>query len=128
MIDLYLIKVFQQPGVAWIYATIYFCLAIQLTLFFTVISSYKKSSLKLVFQKMRNFSEWAINVPPTLGVLGTIIAMAIAIGGKSAMNSPEEFMKTFMQNFQSAVTTTVLGGIVYTINLLLSSFMEMFED
>ncbi|MEK8016439.1 MAG: hypothetical protein VSS75_006185 [Candidatus Parabeggiatoa sp.] len=77
--------------------------------------------------KTAPFSEWTINVPPTLGVLGTIIAMAIAIGSKGT-TTPEEFMALFIQNFWAAVSTTILGGIVYTINLWLTAVIDLLSS
>ena len=116
-------QAFQQNGVFWIYWIFLICLTLQI--FFTLRTWQLPKARREIFAlKTSFFSEWAINVPPTLGVLGTIIAMAIAIGSKGT-TSPEDFMELFIQNFWAAVSTTILGGIVYTVNLGLHAIIDL---
>ena len=62
-----------------------------------------------------HLSDWAINTPPILGVLGTIISFALLM--EQAKSS--DIQKVFADGFFDAAITTVIGGIFYTINLAL---------
>jgi hypothetical protein len=117
-----LIEAYNQTGVFWIYGVIHACLTLQIFLVLYV-WYFRKSDSEIFSEKISSLSEWAINVPPTFGVLGTIVAMAFAISDKSSLKSPEAFMEAFMQNFQIAVSTTVIGGIIYALNLGLNSLL-----
>jgi len=61
--------------------------------------------------------DWAINTPPILGVLGTIIAFAILVaqGG--------EIQSAFSRAFFDAALTTIAGGLIYTLNLGLKVYI-----
>ncbi len=119
-----LIEAFHQPGVFWIYWIILACLATQIFILLRLLG-VPRSDRQSYCAKVSNISEWAINVPPTFGVLGTIIAMAQAIGMKSTISSPQDFLEPFMLYFWAAVSTTILGGIVYGINLGLNAAMSL---
>jgi len=62
-----------------------------------------------------HLSDWAINSPPMLGVLGTIIAFALLVGNMEEGNIQDVFTKSF---FDAAITT-IIGGLIYVFNLLL---------
>jgi len=59
-------------------------------------------------------SEWAINVAPMFGLLGTFFSMAILLNANS-----ENIDTALIKNFFSAVMTTMLGIIFYIINFYL---------
>ena len=65
-------------------------------------------------------SEWTINSPPVLGVVGTIFAFGIVVSNMSDMSG---LTTLFKENFADAALTTILGGIVYVLNLLLNIFV-----
>ena len=62
-------------------------------------------------------SEWTINAPPVLGVVGTIFSFGIVVSNMSDMSG---LTTLFKENFADAALTTILGGIVYVLNLLLT--------
>ena len=62
-----------------------------------------------------HLSDWAINSPPMLGVLGTIISFALLVGTMKEGNIQDVFTKSF---FDAAITT-IIGGLIYVFNLLL---------
>lgn len=65
-------------------------------------------------------SEWTINAPPVLGVVGTIFSFGIVVSNMSDMSG---LTTLFKENFADAALTTILGGIVYVLNLLLNIFV-----
>jgi len=62
-----------------------------------------------------HLSDWAINSPPMLGVLGTIISFALLVGTMKDGNIQDIFTKSF---FDAAITT-IIGGLIYVFNLFL---------
>jgi len=65
-------------------------------------------------------SEWAINAPPVLGVVGTIFSFGIVVSNISDMSS---LSTVFKENFANAALTTIIGGSVYVMNLFLNIFI-----
>ena len=65
-------------------------------------------------------SEWAINAPPVLGVVGTIFSFGIVV---SNMDDISGLSTVFKENFANAALTTIIGGAVYVINLFLNIFI-----
>ncbi len=59
-------------------------------------------------------SEWAINVAPMFGLLGTFFSMAILLNGNN-----ENIDTALIKNFFDAVMTTMIGIIFYIINFYL---------
>lgn len=72
-----------------------------------------------------NISEMNTNNPPILGVVSTLFAF----GSFAATSSTSgELMELFRENVFDAVTTTIYGGLVYTINSLLHIKISQKED
>jgi len=65
-------------------------------------------------------SEWAINAPPVLGVVGTIFSFGIVV---SNLSDPSSLGTVFKENFANAALTTIIGGSVYVLNLFLNIFI-----
>ena len=63
-------------------------------------------------------SEWAINVAPMFGLLGTFFSMAILLNANS-----ENIDTALVKNFFDAVMTTMIGIIFYIINFYLKVFI-----
>jgi len=59
-------------------------------------------------------SEWAINVAPMFGLLGTFFSMAILLNANN-----ENIDTALVKNFFDAVMTTMIGIIFYIINFYL---------
>lgn len=91
------------------------CFIIYITLFLQFYLFFKSKFYNVNFSDFYK-SEWAINSPPMLGVLGTILAFSLLMGESANSDIKEIFSKHF---FEAAITT-ILGGIVYVINLSLS--------
>jgi len=62
-------------------------------------------------------SEWTINAPPVLGVVGTIFSFGMVVGNLADISS---LSTVFKDNFPNAALTTILGGSVYVINLFIN--------
>lgn len=92
-----------------IYIIIFISLLSQLMLFFL------KSSNKIAFY----ISEFNLNAPATLGILGTILSFAIV----ASMSKDGNIQALFLANFFNAVITTALGVTVYIINLFLNIYI-----
>lgn len=76
---------------------------------------YAYSQKEKISETYFHLSDWAINSPPMLGVLGTIISFALLVGTMKDGNIQEVFTKSF---FDAAITT-IIGGLIYVFNLLL---------
>ena len=63
-------------------------------------------------------SEWAINVAPMFGLLGTFFSIAILLNSNN-----ENIDTTLIKNFFDAVMTTMIGIIFYIINFYLKIFI-----
>lgn len=76
---------------------------------------YAYSQKEKISETYFHLSDWAINSPPMLGVLGTIISFALLVGTMKDGSIQEIFTKSF---FDAAITT-IIGGLIYVFNLLL---------
>lgn len=65
-------------------------------------------------------SEWAINTPPVLGVVGTIFSFGMVVSNLEDMSS---LSTVFKDNFSNAALTTIIGGTVYVLNLCMNIFI-----
>lgn len=65
-------------------------------------------------------SEWAVNSPPVLGVVGTIFSFGMVVSNMADMSS---LSTVFKENFSNAALTTIIGGSIYVLNLLLNIFI-----
>ncbi len=61
-------------------------------------------------------SDWSVNAGPMLGVLGTIVSFAFLLAYAGADGLAAVFNRTF---FDAAITT-LMGGFVYVLCLLLT--------
>ena len=69
-----------------------------------------------------NYEEFLINAPPMLGVLGTIFSLAYFMQqSKGDVGNISELLRG---GFYDASLTTLIGGTVYLINLLIISKMK----
>ena len=69
-----------------------------------------------------NYEEFLINAPPMLGVLGTIFSLAYFMQqSKGDVGNISELLRG---GFYDASLTTLIGGTVYLINLLIVSKMK----
>lgn len=113
-----------SSGQWWNYAALMVCLTTGL-MFALANATVGLDAIPLSKSAIAALSDWAINAPPILGVIGTIIAFAGFITGSgSAAISPDLFGRSFFD----AAATTVVGGLIYVINLLLyASFARQIE-
>lgn len=92
-----------------IYFLLFCCLFVQSSLFF--------GSFFFVVEKTHFFfSDWAINSAPLLGVLGTIASFAVLVSATRY----EDMKDLFSASFFDAAITTLVGGFVYIVNLLMA--------
>lgn len=100
-----------QLGVSFIFDLIYgllfLCLFIQTFLLVYALGERK------IHAKYFNLSDWAINSPPLLGVLGTIASFMVVVSNSDI----QDMQQLFKDNFSIAAITTILGGFIYIINL-----------
>lgn len=90
-------------------------------------SNHYQDLLKIKFfneKKLDNIflysSEWAVNAPPVLGVVGTIFSFGMVVSNLSDMSS---LSTVFKENFANAALTTIIGGSVYVKNLGMTIFI-----
>lgn len=104
-----------------IYISIAFTLLLQTTLL--ALSNYYDDLLIFGEKRVDNMfiyiSEWTVNVPPVLGVVGTIFSFGIVVSNSDIGN----LSIVFKENFANAALTTILGGIVYVLNLFINIFI-----
>jgi hypothetical protein len=91
--------------ISFIYILIFSCFLLQLSLLFL----NTKYNSKII--------DFNLNVPPMLGIIGTLFALSIALG------SPD-FAKVFKETFSMASMTTIIGGITYILNLAIYIFIK----
>lgn len=73
--------------------------------------------------KFDALSRWATDAPPVLGVAGTLYAFAMA----AALAEQEKLSAVFRASFDDAVMTTLIGILVFVINLALNIFKDVHE-
>jgi hypothetical protein len=105
----------SQIGTDYLFDIIYFllflCLLVQSWLFFYVVYSGRTLESKYFY-----ISDWAINSSPLLGVLGTIASFSALVSN----SQHEEISEIFSKYFFLAAITTLVGGFIYTTNLMLA--------
>ena len=89
------------------------------------LSNYYKELTQFIDEKKLDAiflysSEWAINAPPVLGVVGTIFSFGMVVSNLSDMSS---LSTVFKDNFANAALTTIIGGSIYVLNLLTNIFI-----
>ncbi len=106
-----LINAFRNASafIIFIYLTLLLTLWIQLFIAFVV-----KDRLS---NKQETLIEWNINVPPILGVVGTIYSFA---SFTLVAEQQKGLFDIFKNNFYDAATTTVIGGSFYVINFAIA--------
>ncbi len=99
----------------WNYAALMLCQGLVIWLWLVHLT-VSLPALRVSPPVIGGLADWAINAPPILGVVGTIIAFSgfISASGGSAITG-DAFGKAFFD----AAATTVVGGLIYVINLLL---------
>ena len=113
----------SQGPVLWIYLAMLAALTtrIWLTLRLWSMGADRRAAY---FARTFTFSEALANVSLLLGVLGTLIGVALAADSKTGEVAATEFMSTFSTAFGVAISTTLTGGLIYIICNMLSSFDE----
>ena len=85
---------------------------------------YKFLSRYISEKKLDNLflytSEMAVNIPPVLGVVGTMFAFGLVV---SNLETISDLSTLFKENFATATLTTIIGGSVYTLNLIVNIFI-----
>lgn len=92
----------------------------QVSLF--LISKYYSELRKIIPNKKLDSiffygSDFAINSPAILGVVGTIFALGMMVNNTSDASN---LNTQFKENFANLSQTTIIGGVVYVINLFLN--------
>jgi len=100
-----------QAIIYGIYFVQWACLNVQIALFF--MAHRKRRELDEAYGYL---SDWAINAGPMLGVIGTIVSFAFLLADAGA----DGLASLFNGYFFNAAITTIMGGIVYVVCLLLS--------
>lgn len=112
-----------QGPVIWIYVAQMLCLAtrfwVSLRLF-----GLPCSDRPAFMQRTATLADTTGNAALLLGVIGTLIGVAVAVMGRDGSVDPAALMATFSNAFSISVTTTVAGGLTYIACLLLGSLEE----
>lgn len=99
----------------WVYALQTLCL-LAITFFAVASIAGAWTQLPLSRAAIDAVCDWAINAPTVLGVVGTIVAFAGMILGQGGVpTSSAQFGAAFFD----AAATTVVGGLVYVLNMFL---------
>lgn len=78
-----------------------------------------KNSRYCFFKKYFILTEFCINFPITLGVMGTLISISDALN-----RNPTDLANVISGNFSAAILTTVMGGVVYGYSFLSQALMS----
>jgi hypothetical protein len=108
--------------IKFVYLLSFFALSIQI-LQFQIINFYKNndSVYNYFIDNRHTISEYAVNTPPTLGVLATMYAFSEF---STSTGSSLSLMEAFRDSVYDAVSTTIIGGMVFTINMALNIFIQ----
>lgn len=117
----------DQEAVRFIYAVMYvdiflmtlLCLQVLFTRLFDSTHAAKHQ-----FHQNFLLMELLINFPVTLGVIGTLISISIAVAKAEGGNLGE----VMDEHFDAAVVTTVIGGLVYGYCFLLQATLYRYLD
>ena len=112
----------DQGVVAWIYLTLIICLTTRVWISMKLLTLPVESRQPFL-DRTYTLSESTGNASVLLGVMGTVIGVAVAVSGKIG-SGPLEFIETFSNAFGIAVSTTIAGGLNYIVCLVLSSLDE----
>jgi hypothetical protein len=120
-------EIFQkQESVQFIYILLFLDLFIMTFLAIRIffVRFFLKSNELAENQFHRNFllMELLINFPVTLGVIGTLISISIAVTQAEGGNLSD----VMNNNFDAAVITTVIGGLVYGYCFLLQAVLHRY--
>jgi len=96
---------------------IYIMLIIALNFQFSILLYIRYKKTKEIDNVFFDVSDWAINTPPIIGVLGTIISFSILVAQSG------DIQESFSKSFFDAALTTIAGGLIYSINLFLKIFI-----
>lgn len=96
---------------------IYMMLIIALNFQFSILLYIRYKKTKEISKVFFDVSDWAINTPPIIGVLGTIISFSILVAQSA------DIQESFSKSFFDAALTTIAGGLIYSINLFLKIFI-----
>lgn len=120
------LEIFQkQESVQFIYVLLFLDLFIMTFLVIWILSLQLLRSNGLAkIQFHRNFllMELLINFPVTLGVIGTLFSISIAVAQSEGRNLSD----VMNNNFDAAVVTTVIGGLVYGYCFFLQAALSHF--
>nr|VFK60769.1 MAG: hypothetical protein BECKUNK1418G_GA0071005_101314 [Candidatus Kentron sp. UNK]VFK69458.1 MAG: hypothetical protein BECKUNK1418H_GA0071006_101414 [Candidatus Kentron sp. UNK] len=115
----------DQEPVRFIYILLFIDVFVMNFLVIRILAIKQLSShqfLKIEFQRDFLLMELLINFPVTLGVIGTLIAISISASKAQGSN-----LSTVMtENFDAAIVTTVIGGLVYGYCFLLQALLYRF--
>ncbi len=88
---------------------------------FLISKYYSELRNKIPHKKLESIlfygSDFAINSPAILGVIGTIFALGMMVNSSSDASN---LNTQFKENFANLSQTTIIGGVVYVINLFLN--------
>lgn len=110
----------QQASVAWIYLSLVLCLVVRIWLSVRLLALPRGRRLGF-FERTYALSDATSNISVLLGVIGTLVGVAIAVSSKTGNVQPADFMSNFTNAFGIAVSTTIAGGLTYITCLILSS-------
>lgn len=117
----------EQESVRFIYLLMFLDIFLMTLLVFQVLSTRLFVSTHMAKNQFhQNFllMELLINFPVTLGVIGTLLSISIAVAQAEGGNLSE----VMNDNFDAAVVTTVIGGLVYGYCFLLQSTLYRYID
>ena len=100
------------------YFVAFFALSFQLMQYFVLKNYPKNSSLYIYISKNRDtISDLTVNIPITGGVLATMFSFSEY---SSLANNSIELMSIFKESVYDGVSTTLVGGMVYMVNMYLN--------
>ena len=100
------------------YFVAFFALSFQLMQYFVLKNYPRNSSLYIYISQNRDtISDFTVNIPITGGVLATMFSFSEY---SSLANNSMELMSVFKESVYDGVSTTLVGGMVYMVNMYLN--------
>jgi hypothetical protein len=117
----------EQGDVWWIYLTMLCCLATRAWLSLRLLQ-LPRESRRGFLDRTFSLADATGNISLLFGVLGTLVGVTMAVTGKTGSVEAAELLKTFSAAYAVAVSTTIAGGLTYTLCYLLSSLDEYLAE
>lgn len=108
-----------------IFVLMYLFLFTQSLVFINRRTSGELSGLdQFIQRKTEKLTDWSINAPPLIGLIGTLIPLGYVVANAQQNGHMAGLETAFLNNFVTALDTTIMGAMVYVVNYFIAVFID----